>query len=427
LINQLVKKFSVILKSKTFKTAGIFTGGNLISAGIMGISAIFVARWISPNTMGEISKYAILTSYLGFGLIPVHAAFQRHYLFYLGKGEKETALNIASQAKWWYSFFNWSASGVIVLLIIKSFLTSDLRAAVGWGVQIPAIWMLIFGAYLQVLYRSSGDFRRLTQIKLMSTGIATVALVFVRFFGYWGLAFKLFVNNLALFFYHTFYAPVRIKSRFNLKGLLNLAKVSVPLQIPSYIDTYLLGGTIKYFILTKIDQKSLGIYVMAIGIQGTLMIFSSSISQIFNTKISLKYGATENIFKSLKYAILPTLLVFIFTISMALIFSISIGPLMYAYTPKYILAIPVILVLVWELPLSVLKYPLVLFTSALWYKASIALRIFKAIFCFLLILILGKNLLSIAWIIILSDVIFIVASYSVFIFVRLSSKQNKIN
>ena len=268
----------------------------MIAAGIQGITAIFVARWISPDTMGEISKYTILTSYLGFGLIPVHAAFQRHYLFYLGKGEKETALNIASQAKWWYSFFNWSASGLLFLLIIKSFLISDFRAAVGWGVQIPAIWMLIFGAYLQVLYRSSGDFRKLTKIKLMSTGIATVTLVFVKFFGYWGLALKLFTNNLSLFFYHNFYAPVRIKSRFNLKGLINLAKVSVPLQIPSYIDTFLLAGTIKYFILTKFDQESLGLFTMAIGIQGTLLIFSTSISQIFNTKISLKYGCHRECF-----------------------------------------------------------------------------------------------------------------------------------
>ena len=377
------------------------------------MSGLIVARLITPDILGEFAKYRILTGYLGIGLVLIHAGFQRNYLFYIGKGDNSEAIQIASAAKWWYLFYSWIGTIVFVTLAVKNFHEHNYRAVIGWAAQIPALWVIIYGAYLQVLFRTSGHFRKLSYIKLSTSIVYFLLLIFVKHFGYWGLASRYKVKNYVDVFLHQYFAPQKIKSVFNYQRLVKLAKVSIPLQMPSYIDTYLLTATIGYFILVNIGERDLGIYTMATTIKGFMMVFNTSMSQIVTTKISLKYGATEDIKECLKYSSVPIFLIFIVTVAISALFSIFIDHLITRFIPNYTDSIPVLQILIWMLPLSSLRMPFSLFGAALWYKTIIILRILRTISCIIFILYFQNNLIMIAWSIVLAEILFIFSGYGV--------------
>lgn len=412
-----------IILSSTFKTISIFAGGNLIAAVLSAISGLLYAQWITPEVLGEFSKYSILTGYLGFGLIFVHGALPRQYPYLIGKGEKEEAIKVASAAKWWYLVFSWCGTVIFIFFVSKSLINADYRSAVGWAAQIPAVWMTIYGAYLQVLYRSSGDFKKLSFIQVVSSSTAFILLIIVKLWGYWGFVARYAIQSYTSLYAHQYYVPEKIKSTFNFKRLVELAKVSLPLTIPSYIDTLFLTATINFFILTYLGEKDLGIYTLALTLQGMMFIFTRAIHQIFITKITIKFGETEDVFHCFKYAQIPTLLSFLASFTIAGVFTLFIGPILQVIVPKYIDSIPVLKILIWQLPLFAAGLSFIVFSSAVWYRTMIILRVFKILSCVLVILIFSKTLTVICISLILADIVYLIGGYGVIFLETIRNKK----
>ena len=181
---------SLLKKSETAKMAAKFTAGNFVAALIGSISAIIYGRWIGPEILGEFNKYAILTSYMAFGVIFVDAAFQRHFPYYLGKDDKNKALEIASIAHWWLLMIFISGSIVFIVLALRSAVLGDFRAFWGWLVQIFGFGVLTYGLYFGTLYRSNKDFLKLNRNLLFTSFIGLLALPLVHFFGFFGFAYR---------------------------------------------------------------------------------------------------------------------------------------------------------------------------------------------------------------------------------------------
>src|SRR5690606_29030023 len=133
------------LNTKSHRTAVWFTSGNLLTAGISAMSGLLYGRWIAPVTLGEFNKYGILTGYLGLGIVLVDGAFQRHLPYFLGRGEQEQALEIASIAKWWYSVLVYLGVVIFGILSISAAVRSDLQGFLGWVGHIPLYAMSTYG------------------------------------------------------------------------------------------------------------------------------------------------------------------------------------------------------------------------------------------------------------------------------------------
>jgi O-antigen/teichoic acid export membrane protein len=400
-----------ILKSSSFRTISIFAGGNFIAAAISGISGLLYAQWITPDVLGEFNKYGILTGYLGIGLVFVHGALPRQYPYLIGKGEKEEALKVAAAAKWWYLAFSWIGTFIFAILATKSIIEFNYRAALGWSAQIPALWMAIYGVYLQTLYRSANDFKKLSYNQLASTISAFFLLVLVKIWGYWGFVARFSIQGFIGLFVHEYYVPEKIKATFNLKQLLQLAKISIPLTIPSYLDTYVLSSSISFFILSYMGEKKLGLYSMALMLQGMLMIFTRAIHQVYITKITIKYGETEDILECIKYSKLPTLVSTGISIIIALVTNLLLSYVVTIMLPNYIETTPVLNILIWQLPLFASGMSLIVLSSALWIKELVFLRITKTAACIILISLLPKSLNWICYSILISDFIYYAGGY----------------
>jgi O-antigen/teichoic acid export membrane protein len=412
-------------KNSNLKTLSIFAGGNFIAAVLSGISGLIYAQWLTPGDLGEFNKYGILTGYLSIGLIFVHGALPRQYPYLIGKGEHEEAYETAAAAKWWYVMFSWLGTLIFTVLVIYNMINRDYRAVFGWGAQIPAIWMGIYGLYLQTMFRNANDFKQLSYIQVFSSVIAFVLLIFVKIWSYPGFVIRSMVIGYSTVFATQKYVPTKIKSKFNLKRLKQLARISLPLSIPSYIDTYLLVSTTNYLIFKNLGEHVLGVYSMAIMIQGMAMILVRSIHQVYLTQITIKFGQTESIIECIKFAKKPTLISVAVSILFSLIFSMLIGPLMEFVTPNYIEAVPVLKILIWQIPLFASGLSLIILSSALWYKTLIATRILKTIVCIVFILILPSNIENIGWSIVLSDLVYFLSGYLVILYIIKQSKSEE--
>lgn len=410
-LTQNIKYIFLKKYSNSLKIIGAFAGGNFLASAISGVSGILYSQWISPEELGEFNKYGILTGYLGIGLIFVHGALPRQYPYLLGKGELEEAAHVSSAAKWWYLCFSWIGTAIFLALTLHALWQQDYRAVFGWASQIPALWMAIYGLYLQSMYRSSNDFVKLSNNQLVASITAFVLLALVKFFSYWGFLVRFFIQGGISVWIHERLNPAPVKAKFDLMRLKDLAKISLPLSVPAYIDSYMLNSSISFFVLTYLGKNSLGIYSWALMLQGMAMILVRAIHQIYVTKVTMKFGQTESISSCFNYSIKPTLISVGVSILIAIIFSSAIGPFIQLAAPNYVSSIPILKILIWQMPLFAAGLALIILTIALKYKFIIGIRLIKTAVTISLILLFHDDLRSIAMSIIAGDLVFYALGY----------------
>lgn len=402
-----------ICLSETFQTLSIFAGGNILVSIIIGLGGLLQARWVCPAVLGEFRKYGIITMYLYFGLVLVHDGLMRQYPYLIGKGHKEEALRVSAAAKWWYVLLSWLFSAFFAVLAIYSLYKEDYRATIGWGAQITVVWTIYYGAYQTVMYRSSSDFKRLTYNNLISGILGFFYVGFVKFFGYWGLAVRTLAINIQSLLINGRYLPVKVKAVFDYKRLVGLAKISIPLSVPGYIQISFLNATVSGIILRYCGETGLGIYGIAIIFQQFTLTFTAALNQLFTVKLTRRFGETENVYSCFRYATIPTLLSAMAATGLAIAVCIAIGPFIRVVIPQYVDSIPLIQILSIVLPLTALGLPLIMFRAALWYKTVIVLSLFKFFICFLLIFLFEKTLINITACTVLAEFFTLLVGYSI--------------
>jgi hypothetical protein len=385
-----------IINTPSFRTLGVFAGGNLFVSVLGGLGGLIQARWIGPEVLGEFGKFGILPGYFMIGMVLVQDGLARQFPYLLGQGNKDAALRIAATAKWWYLLLCWLFSIIFAALLLRSLMIGDYRSAVGWGVQIPCIWTVIFGAYLGVMYRTSLDFKRLSYNSVIAKVIDFSSLIIVKLWGYWGLAARSVIASVVGLYLGRHYVPVKVKAVLDVKGLLDLARTSLPLTIPSYIRFSFLNATLSCIVLKYCGQNGLGIFGMALVFLGVSMTLTASIHQMFVTKLTHKFGETEDIAACLKCSIRPTLMSVGASTILAVALCLVIGPFIHLLLPKYEDAIPVIRILALQLPLSAAQLPFIIIRAALWYKSGFALALAQVGGCLTAVAILPITLPVIA-------------------------------
>lgn len=416
MIKQLLLKLMNKFSRKSVKTAGFFVSGNLLVAVIGGISGLLYGRWIDPDTLGEFGKYSILTGYLTVGIIFVDTAFSRHFPYYLGKKDEKKALEVASIAKWWYLFLAFLGLIIFGVLAVKGLLNGNINEFLGWTVQIFAYAIATYGLFLKVLYRSNDDFLKLNKNMLITAGAGVVVLPLVYFFKYAGLTTRSIIQNSVNLYTHFRNAPYKVKAKFDLKELIGLAKISLPFQIPVYLDNHLVKATVSLIIVKALGEAELGIYSMAIMLQGFLLVFSRSLVQMINTKLKLKYGENDDFGKTFSYIIKPVLISTSIGAILVLGFIFCIGPLVHFLMPKYIDAIKVVQILSLEVVTTILISPFALFVVALMYKEMAFVRVLKALVVLLLIYLFHDNLTQIATILVIVNVVNVITGYLIILY-----------
>lgn len=359
---------SSIVKSPSLNSFGIFAGGNLIVAFVCGVSGLIQARWLDPETFGEFRKYGIFVMYFSLAYSVVHDGLIRQYPYLIGKGEHAAALRIAGVAKWWYCFVTVLCVMFFALLSGFAICRKDYRSAIGWFSQVVAASSMMYGAYLGVMYRTSSEFKRLTYNSLISTLLSAIELTFVKLWGYWGLATRFILTHIQSLWLNHHYVPVKVKAHFDRNALISLAKMSLRFSVPGYLHSSALVASMNTIILYYCGEGGLGVYTFSTTILAMALVFSNSLSQFVHVRISMQYGATEDVYKCLRYAVKPAVLGIGISLVLAAGLCISIEPFIRILLPKYVESIFVIRILSIALIVKAASLPLLVINSALLYR-----------------------------------------------------------
>ena len=401
--------------------AAKFASGNFLVAIVGACSAMIYARWIEPEVLGEINKYGILTSYMGVGIVVVNAAYQRHFQHFI-VNEKEKALEIAASAKWWFDFILILGCCVFLVLSTRELLNVNLRGTVGWLIQIPIYGLSVSGAFYGVLYRTNKDFLRLNQGLYYATGAGVLLLPFLYLFGFFGLSLRKFVQASINLYYLKKKAPFKIRAAFSLSQLKSFARISLPLNLPSYFDGFFLKGTVAFFVLNELGEFDLGIYSMAVTFNGFILNIGRSLVQIVNTKLNLEYGRTSDFRRTFIYGLRPVLLLSGLIILVLVISFISLPFLVEAFLPNYKAAVAVFNILSLEVIITLLGSPFTLFVASLEYKKLTALKISKIILTLTLLMLFHNSLIVISLVLIIGKLYYLFGGY-ILMMLKLKSLQ----
>lgn len=398
----MIRGFTKLLKSPSIGVLAVFTGGNLVVALLGGVGGLLQAHFVSPEVFGAFRKYGILTAYFAIGTALVHDGFCRQFPYCLGAGKKEKALKVASVAKAWYLFVTVLFSAVFAVLAAVALVKGDRMDALGWLTQVAVVVGTIYGAYLVVLYRTSSDFKQLAYNSVWSAVIAFLLLVPVKLFGFVGLAIRTIGSNLYAVWINARHLPVKVRASFDWCELKPLMAMSLRLSIPGYLDTSVLSATFNAVLLFSCGDKGVGIFAFALALREFILIFNISLSQIFNVKLCLRYGATKDFCGCVRYALLPTLGALVVSCALYMGAVCFTGPFIRHCLPRYEEAIPVLSVLYLGIITNSFFLPLKLTRAAAMYSAVYAQCVGEISTAIVLLLVMKHDPVSMAWILVLS-------------------------
>ena len=380
-----------VVKSPSFSSLSAFAGSNILCSVIAGLGGLLQARWLDPSSFGEFQQYGILAGYIGIGVIFVNDGLIRQYPYYLGKGDREKAFEVAGVAQWWYLMVACAMSGVMALCMAYSLVRGNWRAVVGWGAWIVISWMSTYGTFLGIMYRTSSDFKRLSGNNLIASIYSFVALGFVRLWGYFGIALRL--SSVAAFtiFLHRKYLPVKIKTVWRPQVFKELSGISLRFALPAYFHSTGLAATKNALILYFCAKEGLGIFTIATSFIALAQGFSNALNQIFNVKIVTRFGAKEDIRECFWYSLRPAMLGVALSLVVALVGGIVIGPFIRYFLPKYTASVPVIHVLLASLVTMAMGLPLLVIKAAMMWKTAATQSFVNFAVVILLIVMLPKT------------------------------------
>ena len=375
-IGQLVRE---IATSPTTRVFGIFASANMVSTILGGFAGLLQARWIDPAIMGRFNKYTIITGYVGIFLIFVADGLTRQYPYLVGKGAHEEAMKVASVAKFWYLLVANVAIFFFCLMSISSIIRGDWYGVVGWGAQIFVILQLTYGAYLQTMYRRTLEFKQLSYNGLAASVASVIFVVLPKYFGFWGMAIRHVMCSIVRVWVDRRYVPVKVKAVWDRATFCNLARISIPLSLVGYIRTSFITATFGFMVLRYCGEEKLGLYGVAAAFAAMAQTFVNSLWQIFNVKMTQRFGKDDSIAGTAKSLMRPTIFAVGVAVGCALILCVAIKPFVYCFVPKYVDSIPIVYVLSVGMILTALRLPTEVLRTALEYKLVYAVAIAKVV------------------------------------------------
>ena len=401
----LAEIYRKVVQSPTFKSLAVFASVNMLVSVVQGVAGLVQARWVSPEVLGEFRKYGILSSYAAFSLILVQDGLIRQFPYLIGKGDREGAVMVAGVAKCWYLLVFFIMALVYAVLSIKALISQDYNAAVGWGTQIILFAMISYGGFLAIIYRRSMEFKRLSYNSLVASITGVVGLIFVKPLGYFGIALRTCIVDMVSIYCNRKYIPMKIAAVWNKKRFLELIKISIPLSLIGYIRTSFLTASFSYLVLRYCGEKDLGLYGIAVVFQQFALLFTTSLTQIFNVKSATHFGATDSIRLSLRPLVLPTVLSVMAAIMLASVLCVLVTPFVNYFLPKYKEAIPIIYILSLSMPIVALGLPTNLLKTALQYGPIYLVGITKVSSVIIVVLLLPKTIVWISTAVVIGELV----------------------
>lgn len=286
--------------------AGI-SGAKGIAIAVRLATGVITARLVSPSTFGLFSAINLVFGYLPFLQLGVFNGLSRELPYLIGKGDVKRAHALTAAAQGWSMCIGGLAAAAMAVLSAYFAWHHRWDMCVGWAANTIAAYLLFWGqSYLQVTYRTQGDFAKLSGVTLAQNTLSFALLPVVRALGFYGLCIRSAVVGIANSFLLWWLRPVRVPPRWDLADTVHLLKIGGPILIVSQLFAWwmVLDSTLVLLIMGHVQ---LGYYALVTITESVAAVLYSTTSQILYPKMAQEYGRTGSAAAMVALARWPTI------------------------------------------------------------------------------------------------------------------------
>lgn len=332
--------------------------------GVLG--SLIQARFVTPEDFGYFRQFGIVTGYVFFLQLGVFHALERWYPYCIGRGESDKAVAMAEVGQSWILIVTIPICAVFAALACVSFLHGSWKAGLGWAAQTLLVLNSLYGGFLNTIYRSGHDFKKVAQAQMWSVPASLLALPF-----FWVQSYvALFLRNVAgvgvtLWRLHKL-RPVRLHWRFTWSAWLAVVKQGMPRFTAYYVAAIGLDTLTATIILKMLGQKDLGYWSFAIMVVGLLYQVPQALTAIYAPRIMELYGKTGSPRQCLALCRKPILYGMGIAVACAIGGGVGTKLLLPLVVPKYGATAGLICLLLAGHPLKMLEFPSSILSAMNW-------------------------------------------------------------
>jgi O-antigen/teichoic acid export membrane protein len=312
-----------------------YASSQFLSKALNMLSGFLVIRMMNPDEIGLYNGVGIYLGYIVIGHFGILNGLGRELPFQMGKGNIDSAKNLAS-ASWVLSLIVSTIASLIfgVIGIINLIKGNYTIGFVYLSYVVTGFFYLLNSQFLPVLYRNNSDFNSLSKqsIKFGISNIVTVFLVY--FFGFKGLILRGML--LPVYQYYLLYKnrPINIEWKFGLSDYKTLFKTGFPIFIIGYINS-LWTTVLNQVIFVTGGAFYFGIYSLSNLIQGAFGVIPTAFGVITYPRMTIMFAEGKQVSEIIKANIKTLKFQFVFLLTAAIIIAAVLPILIPIILPKY--------------------------------------------------------------------------------------------
>lgn len=299
-------KQQVVRPKSIVAAAAVFASGNIVVMILRFANTLLTARMVAPEMLGSFNAVLLAVPYISILQFGVVNGLGRELPFEIGRGNKERAERHVAAASAWMLLL--AATSFVCLCAVASWFWiggERRRSGALVAAAFQAAYYLYAQQFLQVTYRTRGDFQKLAVV-LMVEALLTlggVALVWISPFA--GLCIRTILVACIMGPIMWTWRPMKTIPCWDRTSMVHLVKIGLPIYIVGQM--FALWPTLNStWVAAALGSKAFGFYALSLMVTTAVNLAITSLQQVVYPRMAEEYGRTQDVGAALRPALRAT-------------------------------------------------------------------------------------------------------------------------
>ena len=294
-------------KGSIKQVVGILAVASIATSILRLFANILLAKFLTPQELGTINGISLVLVYGTFIQAGATNGLNRELPFFIGKGDRPRAEELASCSLAWSIGCGLLGCAVCLAWGGWEAIQGHWDLASGLVAYAIVLGLLFPEQYLIATFRTTSEFKKLALVQVVVVAFSFLLMSGVWRFGYLGQCVRLAVTAALMCLLLWKWRPIRVRPRFSWKHLIHLFKVGLPIFAVGYF--YAAWRSLdRAYVLKSLGREQLGYYQVSVLLMMAGMSVVVALGQVIYPKMSHIYGKTGDARTVLRIAIRPTLM-----------------------------------------------------------------------------------------------------------------------
>jgi O-antigen/teichoic acid export membrane protein len=217
----------------------------------------------------------------------------------------------------------------------------DVQRGAGWFTYAFMALLLFYSThYLQMTFRSSHDFARLSIVNMVESAVALALLTLVALWSFYGLCARLLLAGAVAGVLLYRWRPIRVRPRWKTRHWRHLLMIGAPIFGVGLLYSWWGGVINSTLVLWFAGTEGVGLYSMVLLAVAAIDVVPQAVAQVVYPRMSEQYGRGSKIENLVAIARKPMLLTASVMIPIIVAAWFLVPPFMRTVLPAYAEAAP---------------------------------------------------------------------------------------